>query len=242
MTNPTRRITAPLSSEGTTTMPTSSTTATPSLLAYPAAHLWHPNPYLDPTTWPTVPEHITTTCDNTSVGVIIRDDDYRVLMLTRSTAPVGIAPVAGHIDTHNRVIDAAITEVDKATGLTVTGITPTRSNWWRTNICHRQHGPAGPGHTWTLLHATTTGTLNPYPAEATNLRWYTTQEIQALAERTVAYACGYLTPTQFTANPGLEPVWVDFLYDDNEINIPAHYRAAVNHLASWSPHHTGGPR
>jgi hypothetical protein len=42
---------------------------------------------------------MTKVCDNNAVDVIVDDDAGRFRMFRRPTPPVGIAPVAGHIET-----------------------------------------------------------------------------------------------------------------------------------------------
>ncbi len=201
----------------------------------PAPRFWHPNPYPDPADWPPVPDGVTARCDNKSVGVLITDDQVRYLLIQRVRPPVGIAPVAGHIDQFGAADVAAIAEVAEEVGLTVTDLTPLTGRW-RSNICRRQHGPWGPGHDWSIYHAEVTGTVTTDPAETTNPVWYTRQQLQQLAERTAAYAAGALPTDEWTAAPGIEPVWVDFLAELGIVDLPAADLAAVNRLASRSPY------
>jgi 8-oxo-dGTP pyrophosphatase MutT (NUDIX family) len=209
----------------------------PRVAATPA--YWHPSPYRSSADWPTVPATVTKRCDNHSVGVLITDPHGRVLMFERATLPAGIAPPAGHIDTHGDAYTAAITEVTEETGLTVTGLT-TLTHTWRNNVCRRQHGPHGPGHQWTVYTAhTTTGELNLDPREARNARWYTPAQLQALAERTVAYANGHTNADDNAAHPGIEPVWVEFLHATGLIHVSPADLMAVDQIASRSPYTSG---
>jgi 8-oxo-dGTP pyrophosphatase MutT (NUDIX family) len=68
-------------------------------------------------------------CDNTSVGVIITNEANEFLMFERATFPPGLAPVAGHVDTHGTLRQAAETEVREEVGLTVVTLTETAANW-----------------------------------------------------------------------------------------------------------------
>ncbi len=205
----------------------------PTRVPHPA--YWHPSPYRSPNDWPTVPASMTKQCDNASVGVIVTNPDGDVLLFERATAPVGIAPPAGHIDDHGGPIDAAITEVSEETGLTLTGLTPI-THGWRHNVCRRRHGIQGPGHYWHVYTAHATGELNPSPRETRNARWYSRTELQHLADRTVERAGGYTTAADFTANPGLEPVWVEFFERAGLIRAHADDLAWVDRLASQSPY------
>lgn len=149
------------------------------------------------------------TCDNASVGVIIRNHSGDLLMFERVKPPVGIAPVAGHIDEHGTAEDAARAEVAEEVGLTVQTLTPVLSGW-RGNRCRRR---GGDGHRWTVFEAQVTGDVTTAADETRDARWYTPAEAQALAARTAAHARGELTVEEFAATPGLEPVWVEFLTD-----------------------------
>ncbi|MDI6098186.1 NUDIX hydrolase [Actinoplanes sp. NEAU-A12] len=185
--------------------------------------------------WPSVPNTVTKRCDNTSVGVLITNREGQHLLFARNTPPVGIAPAAGHVDEHGSPEQAARTEVAEELGLTVTTLIPLAQQW-RTNICRRQHGPHGPGHHWTVYRAEVTGTITASPREARNPRWYTTTELQYLAERTADRARGRISVAEFAANPGLEPVWVGFLYHAGLITLSLRDLDRVDYLASQSPY------
>lgn len=185
-------------------------------------------------TLPWVPPEVTAVCDNTSVGVIITDDQGRLLMLQRVKPPAGIAPVAGHIDGHGSPEAAAYAEVAEEVGLTVTSLTLLVPRYGRGNVCRRQHGPEGPGHWWTIFRASVTGDITPGVEEVRNVRWYTPEEVQRLAYRTAAYACGDITPAAFEADPGLEPVWVHFLA--GHFDLSSAYMAKIDRLACRSPY------
>jgi 8-oxo-dGTP pyrophosphatase MutT (NUDIX family) len=193
-------------------------------------------------TWPAVPSTVTKHCDNACVGVVITDTSGRFLLFKRATLPVGIAPVAGHVDEHGTPEQAAIAEVREEVGLHVTSLLRAITRW-RGNICRRQHGPAGPGHLWTVYGASVIGTLQPEPREAAEPAWYTPAELQNLANTTVAHAHGQTTARQFAENPSLEPVWVAFFTELGVIHITPPDLAQVDILANASPYrdvHLGG--
>lgn len=153
------------------------------------------------------------TCDNASVGVIITtqfDDGPRYLMFTRVTPPIGVAPCAGHVDDHGSPEDAAIAEVSEELGLTVTRLNEAASGWLP-NRCRRDSGSRGIGHQWTIFTAGVVGQITPSPREAREPRWVTVAEIAALAGHTLSYGRGEVSPDEFAADPGLEPVWVVWL-------------------------------
>jgi len=158
------------------------------------------------------------TCDNTSVGIVITDRRGRYLMFDRATFPVGAAPAAGHIDDHGSAEDAGRAEVEEELGLTVTSLTRVAGGW-RDNRCRRRPGGRGTGHDWTVYQATVTGDLTPSARETKNVRWIASDALQELADRTVAYAQGRVTDTEFDAAPGIEPVWMQWLADIAAIRV-----------------------
>lgn len=188
-----------------------------------------------PGTYPPVPAKMTKVCDNSSVGVVITDDRGRVLLFQRTTPPVGRAPVAGHVDDHGAVEEAARAEVAEEVGLTVTALVPVIVRW-RNNVCRRQHGPIGPGHNWTVYRADVTGAVDTDPAEARDARWYAPAEVQRLAERTAAHARGDITAAAFAADPGIGPVWAQFLQTLGLLDLHPADHQAIEHLTRRSPY------
>ncbi|MFC3981410.1 NUDIX hydrolase [Streptosporangium jomthongense] len=174
---------------------------------------------------------MTKICDRYSVGVLITSQD-RYLMFERATPPVGIAPVAGHVDDHGIPADAARAEVFEEVGLTVDSLSLVTSGW-RPNRCRRPV-PAGglPGHYWTIFQAQVSGTLNSSAREARNARWLDRPEIQRLAARTVSYAYGAISAAEFSAAPGLEPVWLEWLHEAGIVEVTDDALTRVEDLAA----------
>lgn len=149
-------------------------------------------------------------CDHTSVGVLI-SSAAGLLVFERATPPVGIAPVAGHIDAHGGSEQAAMNEVAEEVGLTVTRLHLLHQGW-RTNQCRRPTG--GPvGHQWTIFAAQTSGQLHLSAREVRAPRWLHPDELQQCAQRTAAFAAKQITAAEFALQPGLQPVWVRFLHE-----------------------------
>lgn len=163
-------------------------------------------------------------CDNKSVGVIIEDNDGNVLMLKRARFPIGISPVAGHVDDHGSPEQTATDEVQEELGLNVrpedllaTEIQSRRVD----NQCRR---PGGDHHYWWVYKAKKfSGELHPDKDETLGARWYSPEELRGLANRTQVLEDGLYHEEKLTSpsglpyfstqrnEPGLERVWLDFL-------------------------------
>ena len=150
-------------------------------------------------------------CDNTSVGVVLRNPAGAYALLTRALPPVGIAPAAGHVDEHGTALDAAVAELREELGvrarphqLQPTAVAALRLD----NTCRR---PGGSHHCWWVYTAEFDVTLHPDARETRGAAWYTPAELADLAARTRRWQAGAITDTAWTARPGLEPVWCDLL-------------------------------
>ncbi|MEE2041567.1 NUDIX hydrolase [Nocardiopsis sp. CT-R113] len=152
-------------------------------------------------------------CCGSSVGIIITDEQDRLLMVERGWFPHGIAPVAGHVyDEHTDVADALAAEVEEEVGLTVTS-SERIGRGHIPNLCASLPAQPRPGHHWWLYRATATGALRPALGETKGAAWYTPREVRALADRTLAHARGEITQREFETDPGLEAVWVLLLHE-----------------------------
>ena len=176
----------------------------------------------------------TKTCCKTSVGVLILSADRtEMLMIRRGTAPAGIAPVAGHaLDEHADYAAAAREEVAEEIGLTVTELTPLVPGGFHPGRCRRQ---GSTGHTWELFEAAVTGELDASEREVASVGWYPLTDLQALAERTAAWASGRLTTSEFTADPGLEPVWCHWMNELGLLELPAGDLDRIEAVAATPP-------
>lgn len=155
-------------------------------------------------------------CDHACVGVIIegKEGPYagepgQYLMFQRVKPPYGIAPVAGHLDQHGSFVDAMAAETREEVSLEIMEY-KLLAYGRRQNVCRRPLSKPKPGHEWEVYHAYAQGIPGAAPEETKDLRWLTSLELQALAERTALYAHGGLTDEEFKADPGMEPVWVQW--------------------------------
>ncbi len=164
-------------------------------------------------------------CDHTSVGVLVPGPEG-LLVFERARPPAGLAPVAGHIDQHGSPEQAARNEVAEEVGLTVTRLHPLLTQW-RPNHCRRT--PSGPvGHQWWIFQAEVRGTLRFSAREVRAPRWVRPERLQHTALRTVDYAEGRLTRTEFESRPGLAPVWCHFLHALQLITLPPSALARID--------------
>jgi 8-oxo-dGTP pyrophosphatase MutT (NUDIX family) len=150
-------------------------------------------------------------CDNKSVGVII-ERDGKIALLKRAKFPIAIAPPAGHIDDHGSPEQAAIDEVNEELGLVIASVDlkPTAiANRRVENRCRRE---GGDHHFWWVFQADKTlGELKPSEDETQGAGWYTREELQELASRAKSLLAADAPQEDWQQNPGLEPVWLDFL-------------------------------
>ncbi|SEP53372.1 NUDIX hydrolase [Amycolatopsis saalfeldensis] len=156
-------------------------------------------------------------CDHAAVGVLI-SSPAGLLVFERVRFPVGIAPVAGHVDQHGGPEQAARAEVAEEVGLTVTSL-HLLTTAWRPNRCRRPTSDRA-GHHWSIYRAEVSGQIRPSTKEVRAPRWLSPEPLQQHAHRTAAYAAGRLSEEQFIAEPGLEPVWVRFLHELQLVTLP----------------------
>jgi ADP-ribose pyrophosphatase YjhB (NUDIX family) len=151
-------------------------------------------------------------CDHKSVGILVRKND-RLLLIERRRPPYGFAPPAGHVD-GRQIESAAVSELAEEVGLKAVSLTCVAQGR-RQNKCRRM---GGDWHDWWIFEATVTGEIDPNPKEVGQVIWCTEIELQSLAERTQRYKRGLVSALAWQADPGLEPVWLDWLLEIGELN------------------------
>ncbi|WP_405589715.1 NUDIX domain-containing protein [Streptomyces sp. NBC_01190] len=164
-------------------------------------------------------------CDHTSVGVLISAPDG-LLFFERATPPVGLAPVAGHIDHHGSPEQAARAEAAEEVGLSLTHLRLLLTGW-RANRCRRP-ATAAVGHQWWIYEAQAFGSLSPSDREVRAPRWIDPYKLHQLALRTEAYAQGGLSDVEFTRRPGMAPVWVRFLHELKIVTLAEEVLAGID--------------
>lgn len=151
-------------------------------------------------------EHV---CDNTSVGVIIQNQEGDILLLHRARFPFGMAPPAGHIDDHGSPEQAAVAEVFEEVGLVVSvdGLRKVISERRINNQCRRTNGDY---HMWTVYTAqASTNTTHASESETKGCEWVSPTALQVLANTTKNSES---TVTQQKARV-LETIWLNFFVE-----------------------------
>lgn len=149
-----------------------------------------------------------TTCNNTSVGILVaRDDPLRLLLIERRKYPYGYAPPAGHVDPGEDYPDAAKRELREEVGLDATDLRIVLRTC-RDNRCRR---PGGDHHEWQVYGAIAPGTPTRSLDETKSLIWADQDTLHALAAATQHYLAGGIGEGAWRRSPGLEPVWLHML-------------------------------
>ena len=149
---------------------------------------------------------VTPICNNTSVGIVVRDEKQRILLLERKKFPPGFASPAGHVDDQETCTNAAIRELKEETGLDVLNIQLVLEIDMN-NKCRRINGS---WHHWCVYQAIVKGELIRNIDEAKQIGWYTIDEVKNLGHKTEEYLLGNISDEIWQQFPGLEPVWYDF--------------------------------
>ncbi|MEY9210609.1 NUDIX hydrolase (plasmid) [Thermobifida halotolerans] len=190
---------------------------------------------------------ITRRCCGTSVGGRIRRTiagRTEYALLGRAWWPIGWAMVAGHAADEGQASPEAalVAETAEELGLTVQSCTPLLAVDLP-NLC--QSPPARPvaGHRWTVydVEVAPDTALCPDPTETTGAEWISGEELQRLAEATIAYARTG-RPARDQHRLTLEAVWVELLARTGDITATAADRQAVARLYTTPPdeYWTGG--
>lgn len=145
-------------------------------------------------------------CDHTSVGMLVWKAD-RLLLIERRRPPFGFAPPAGHVDDRPSYEDAARAELKEEVGLDVVGLELVAEGR-KDNPCRRADGT---WHYWKIFRVEATGQVTRSPDETKQFRWCSRDQLRGLSEKTRLYVARKISDAGWIANPGLEPVWFEWL-------------------------------
>ena len=146
-------------------------------------------------------------CNHTSVGMMVFNAQHHLLLIERRKYPYGYACPAGHVDDGETYEQAAQRELREEVGLEVVHLDCVLETTVD-NACRR---PAGSWHRWKVYQVQTTGELHRNLSETKNAGWFDLPHIEALASKTQHYRAGIISEQSWQEQPGLEPVWYNFL-------------------------------
>lgn len=135
----------------------------------------------------------------------------RLLLIERGRPPYGYAPPAGHVDGRKSFEEAARAELAEEVGLVANRldlVIEGRKN----NPCRRENGT---WHFWRIYVVDALGDVLPNPSEAKRYLWCTRANLEEFKCRTDRYLKGELADTDWMREPGLEPVWREWLFELN---------------------------
>lgn len=154
-------------------------------------------------------------CDNTSVGILVFQND-KLLLIDRKKPPFGFAAPAGHVDDHGDTEDpeekryeqAALDELEEETGLRA-GELVLWAEGRMENLCRR---PGGNWHYWRIYVATeVTGTLRPSEDETKGHFWCSGEQMSRLLGG---------NPVQLDGREIiLEPVWKEWFLERGVLSL-----------------------
>ncbi|MFI6513325.1 Pycsar system effector family protein [Streptosporangium sp. NPDC050855] len=169
-------------------------------------------------------------CDNRRVGILLDAGAGRWLMLHSAN---GITGLTGHVDSYPNPEQAARALVADALDLTLTGLELVATTW-RGDHCERLAGSDSPdGHNWHLYRARVDLEALGI-AQLQAVHCYTAEQLKERASRTALYASLQLSDAEFAADPGIAPVWVEWLITADVITMADGEKASID----WSTYLT----
>ena len=123
-------------------------------------------------------------CDNTSVGIIVRNDAGDILVIERKKFPFGHAAPAGHIDEFGSPELAARGELKEEVNLSIVSMELVIENQLVSNHCRRF---GGDHHYWWVFDAVVEGEIVPSATETKNVFFANADTLQRLAAQTESY-------------------------------------------------------
>ncbi|MFA5052480.1 MAG: NUDIX domain-containing protein [Parcubacteria group bacterium] len=146
-------------------------------------------------------------CDHKSVGMLVWKND-RLLLIERKRFPFGFAPPAGHVDGDGDDFEsAAKRELQEEVGLIGNDI-KLLTEGRKENHCRREDGN---WHYWKIYEVNTNGEIKASEEETKQVGFYDKDELNLLALKTEKYLKGQISREDWEQNPGIEPVWCEWL-------------------------------
>lgn len=145
-------------------------------------------------------------CDNKSVGMFVWQND-KLLLIERKKLPFGFAPPAGHVDDDKLFEVAAKRELKEEVGLGTDNL-ELLTEGKKNNPCRRE---GGSWHYWKIFKIIANGEIKRSNDETKQAGWYDKNQIGILAKKTKDYLAGGISESEWIKNPGLEPIWLEWL-------------------------------
>lgn len=145
-------------------------------------------------------------CDHKSVGMLVWKNN-KILLIERMKFPFAFAPPAGHLDGNESFEEMAKIELFEETGLVAKSL-KLLIEGRKENPCRRTDGS---WHYWQIFEVQVEGEINRSLSETKQIKWVSIEELRQLAKRTEGYQAGKISEADWKTNPGLEPVWREWL-------------------------------
>ena len=145
-------------------------------------------------------------CDNKSVGMIVWRDN-KLLLIERKRPPFGFAPPAGHVDRDYSFEAATERELQEEVGLTTENI-ELLTEGRKDNPCRRV---GGNWHYWKIYKINAVGKIKRSTEETKQADWFDNGQLRILTQKTQKYLTGDTPEDDWIKDPGLEPVWLEWL-------------------------------
>jgi len=145
-------------------------------------------------------------CDHKCVGMMVWQND-KLLLIERRKGTLGFAPPAGHVEGNDSFEESAKRELEEEVGLDTKNI-KFLIEGRKENPCRRENGT---WHYWKIYRIEASGKVERSENETKQAGWYNKNQILALAKRTKTYLAGQIPEDEWSKNPGLEPVWFEWM-------------------------------
>lgn len=145
------------------------------------------------------------TCDHASVGMLVWRDE-KLLLIQKMRFPFAFAAPAGHCDGLD-FETAARTELEEEVGLSTAAIKIVIEGR-KENPCRREDGS---WHYWKIYQIEAVGEVQRSESETQQYVWAGKEQLQELSQKTEKYMDGKISEEEWLKNPGLEPVWYDWM-------------------------------
>lgn len=149
-------------------------------------------------------------CDHKCVGMLVWRDG-RLLLIERAKFPFAYAPPAGHCDGEDFEFTAK-KELQEEVGLDAENL-KLLIEGRKENPCRRTDGD---WHYWQIFEVDVDGEVKRSEEETKQYKWVTNDELNKLAKRAEYFISGKINQEDWDKDPGLEPVWYEWM---KELNI-----------------------